>query len=140
MLNYTQLGFTLEQNVHLQDAEFILERECLWDWLKNADLGDLDAKEMSIIGHHMKIRHTETSFIDTMKVMQQLAKLGVDEFFTMYLGQIIGAEYKAKEVVQRTPEMDQKVLAAYKKLGPFQKAPKWITEYITLYPGIVNPV
>ena len=81
--------------------------------------------------------HSGASFGWTMRVMQQLARLGTDEFCAQKSGMRIGPEVKEKVVQKRTKEMDKKVIEEYNNVKPFKKVPKWASDYATLYPQVI---
>ena len=142
-LNYCALGMSEEDNKMFQDAEIAIDNLQLWEWLShNDDLGPSDYNVSSdsrfdLIGHNMKYKHTPESFNRTMHEMHHLARLGIDTYCSSYT-QAIAAPSAPKPVVQRTPEMDKKVIDEIVNRAPFKKAPKWSQEYVTAYPDVLR--
>jgi hypothetical protein len=142
-LNYGALGKSDEENKMFQDAELAIDKDNLFEWLaRNDKLGPLDYStsndvELAMIGHNMKYKHTAESFNRTMYEMHHLARLGIDAYCASYT-QAIAAPSAPKEVVQRSPEMDAKVIDEILNRAPFKRAPKWSQEYVTLYPDVLN--
>lgn len=126
-----------------QDAEVAIDNLHLWEWLSlNDDLGpnnysELQDSRLDLIGHNMKYKHTAESFNQTMHEMQHLARLGIDTYCSSYT-QAIAPPSAPKQVVQRTPEMDKKVIDEIQNRAPFKRAPKWSQEYVTLYPDVLR--
>jgi hypothetical protein len=141
-LNYCALGFNEDDNKMFQDAEQAIDKADKWEWLKTFSpdprLGFVfsNAPEIDLIGHLTKVDHTGASFAYTMRVMQELAQEGIDEFCAKR-SQRIEPEVKEKVVQKRTKEMDKKVIEEYNNVKPFKKVPKWASDYATLYPQVV---
>jgi hypothetical protein len=82
--------------------------------------------------------HSGTSLAMTMREMQLLASLGIDEYCSMYTQKI--APPPEKQKLLRTPEMDKKVIHEYHNRAPFARAPKWSYEYIKAFPDVLRNV
>jgi hypothetical protein len=142
-LNYGALGKSEEENKMLQDAELAIDHLHLWEWLThNDDVGPCDysksvESQIDLIGHNMKYKHTPDSFNQTMHEMHHLARLGIDEYCSSYT-QAIAAPAAPKPVIQRTPEMDARVIDEMVNRAPFKRAPKWSHDYVTAYPDLLN--
>ena len=142
-LNYCALGKSEEENKMLRDAEMAIEKNNLFEWLAKNDTlapteySESDLHEIGMIGHNMRYLHTKESFNRTMYEMHHLARLGIDEYCSSYT-QAIAAPSAPKEVVQRSPEMDAKVIDEIVNRAPFKRAPKWSQEYVTLYPDVLK--
>jgi hypothetical protein len=139
-LNYGALGFSDKQNQMFQDAEIAIEKSDLFEWLSNTgpvDYSKLICEEIDRIGHHMKYKHTPESFNETMTEMQKLASMGIDAYCSLYTV-AFPIPSAPKQVVQRTAEMDAKVINEIINRPPFKRAPKWSQEYVTAHPAVLR--
>jgi len=144
-LNYSALGYNEQQNIMFQDAEKVIDKLNLWEWLKNLDepiwggFSDMECEEIELIGHHMTYTHETETFNHTMRAMQLLAVLGIDEFCSSK-AQRIAPPAAPKKGPIRSPEMDMKVLNEFKTRPPFVRAPKWSAEYVKAFPDVVRNI
>jgi hypothetical protein len=142
-LNYVSIGYTEHEKEMLADAEQAIEKADMWEYMKEEprDGGGYmfsDDAELKAIYKNIKYDgHSGSSMGWTMRQMQQLARLGIDEFCAWKSGMRIGPEVVAPVRQPRTAEMDTKVINAYNELKAFQRAPKWASDYATLYPACI---
>jgi len=141
-LNYCSIGFSDFENEMLQDAEMAIEKADAWEYMKTepGEGGYMFCNDPQVTEISKNIKydgHSGASFGWTMRVMQQLARLGTDEFCAQKSGMRVGPEVKEKVVQKRTKEMDKKVIEEYNNVKPFKKVPKWASDYATLYPQVI---
>lgn len=142
-INYCALGFSEDENKMFQDAEEVINKENLWEWLsdhsviKSLDYNISAYPELQTIRSGLKYNHTDKTFIRTMSEMCFLAINGIDKYCSHYT-QKIAAPNAPKKGLTRTAEMDKKVLEEYASRPPFAKAPKWSYEYIKAFPDVLR--
>lgn len=143
-LNFASLGYTEHENEMLQDAENAINKADMWEYMKLEPgeggymYGDDD--QLREIYKHIKYDgHSGSSMGWTMRVMQQLAQLGIDEFCARRsnMPRIRTDHVVPSNSPVRSAEMDAKVLEVYKNLKPFQRTPKWAAEYAMHYPQLI---
>lgn len=83
--NYCSIGFSEEDNIMLQDAENAINLADKWDYMRTEPGSGgymfADDSELREIYKHIKYDgHSGASMGLTMRVMQQIAILGIDEF------------------------------------------------------------
>lgn len=125
----------------LRDAENAIDKAQMWEYMKGEPgeggyMFGSDAELKEIYSYITYDGHSGSSMAWTMRVMQELARLGIDEFCARR-GQRIAPEIKEPVRQARTLEMDSKVIDAYNTLKAFQRPPKWASDYATLYPACV---
>jgi len=141
-INYCSIGFTEEENKMLQDAQTAIDKADQWEYMKTEPgsggyMFSYD-NQLKEINQHIEYNgHSGASFGWTMRQMQLLARLGIDEFCAQKSGMRIGPEVIAPQKTPRTPEMDTKVINAYNNVEPFKRVPKWASDYATTYPEII---
>jgi hypothetical protein len=72
-----------------------------------------------------------------MTEMQKLASMGIDAYCSLYTV-AFPIPSAPKQVVQRTAEMDAKVINEIINRPPFKRAPKWSQEYVTAHPAVLR--
>jgi len=89
-MDYTKLGFDAHWNKMLQDAEQAITKADKWEWMRTKDpgrwgYGGCEAPEFREIARCVKYQgHSGSTFGCSFRLMQQLAKLGREEFCEMY--------------------------------------------------------
>ena len=129
------LGYTEDEIVMLQDAEWAIDAANKWAWVRETptrmDYSFCADPEFQEICNHMKyLDHTSVTMAWTMKMMKKLANEG-DEMVSQMM------PVAKKKEIERTPEMDAKVLLAYNNLEAFKTLPKWAKEYLRVYPQVL---
>jgi hypothetical protein len=144
-LNYGALGFSDKQNQMFQDAENALDKSDGWYFMEKVDPRSFAMKdkndgyynELNRIGSFMKYKHTPESFAETMMEMKKLNDMGIDGYCSLYTVAFPIAS-APKHVVERTAEMDAKVIDEINNRPPFKAAPKWSKEYVTAHPAVLS--
>jgi hypothetical protein len=143
-LNYSALGFGELDNKLLQDAQNAIDALDLWDWLKYQNsigpngFSTFMCNEVDCIGHAMKCIHTKESFNRIMDEMYHLATMGIDTYCSCHAPTVFTSSVAPKEIIERTPDMDKKVIDEYKNRAPFKSAPKWSRDYISAHPDVLR--
>jgi len=138
--NYSTLGFDEEEIKMLQDAEQAIDKADKWTYVKespvHADYSFVMDVEFEKICQNLRyMEHTSVSLAWTMKIMKQIAQEGDDMHTHM-----MTPDAAKKHVIERTAEMDEKVLETYKNLPAFKPMPKWAKEYLRVYPQVLAKV
>jgi len=144
-LNYGALGFSDKQNQMFQDGEKALDASDGWYFMEKVDPRSFAMKdksdpyynELNRIGSFMTYTHTPESFVETMTEMKKLNDMGIDGYCSLYTV-AFPVPSAPKQVVERTAEMDAKVIDEIVNRAPFKTAPKWSKEYITAHPAVLS--
>jgi len=135
--NYSDLTHEETEIEMLKDAEKAIDAADMWTYIREtpvrADYSFCADPEFDKIGMYLHYpEHTSVTLAWTMKMMHKIANEGKEMSSHM-----ITPSAPEKKGVERTPEMDEKVLKAYNNLEAFKTLPKWAKEYVRLYPQVL---